>query len=79
MMIGSYPYLLNPSGVGGLYAAAVASQPVQPVDPVQGQTNNAFIRFGGALSGAQAGGGAASTGPSGASAYTPGSTLDITA
>jgi hypothetical protein len=78
MIIGSYPYLLNPSGVGGLYAAAVASQPVQPVAPVPGQTTNAFIRFGGALGGAQSGA-SASAGQSGASAYTPGSTLDITA
>jgi hypothetical protein len=80
MMIGSYPYLVNPSGAGGLYAAAVASQPVQPVAPVPGQTNNAFIKFGGALSGAQSGGGdAASAAQSGGGAYRPGSALNITA
>jgi len=78
MMIGSYPYLLNPSGVGGLYAAAVASQPVQPVAPVQGQSNSAFIKFGGALSSFQSAG-ASSDASASSSAYTPGSTLDITA
>ncbi len=78
MMIGSYPYLLNPSGMGGLYAAAVATQPVQPIAPVPGQTNSAFIQFGGTLSGGQ--GGSASSGSSASSSpYTPGSTLDITA
>ncbi len=78
MMNGSYPYLLNPSGVGGLYAAAVASQPVQPVSPVQGPSNSAFIKFGGALSGFQSDG-ASSDAPASSNAYTPGSTLDIRA
>jgi hypothetical protein len=78
MMIGSYPYLLNPSGMGGVYAAAVASQPVQPVAPVQGQSNSAFIKFGGALSDL-ASEGAGCGGRTSSSAYAPGSTLDITA
>ncbi len=78
MMIGSYPYLVNPSGMGGLYAAAVASQPVQPVAAVPSQTNSAFIQFGGALSGFQSEG-ATSSGQPSSSAYAPGSTLDITA
>jgi hypothetical protein len=78
MMIGSYPYLVNPSGMGGLYAAAVASQPVQPIAPIPGQTNNAFIKFGGSLSDFQSQSGA-SGGQSSSSAYSPGSTLDITA
>jgi hypothetical protein len=78
MMIGSYPYLLNPSGMGGLYAAAVASQPVQPVAAVQGQSTSAFINFGGALSGLQSDG-ASFDAPASSSTYTPGSTLDITA
>jgi hypothetical protein len=75
MLIGSYPYLLNPSGVGGLYAATVASQPVQAVAPVQGQSNSAFIKFGGALSDQTEG--AASVGQTASGAYTPGSTLNI--
>jgi hypothetical protein len=77
MMIGSYPYLLNPSGMGGVYAAAVASQPVQPITPVPGQTNNSFIKFGGALSSSSSS--TTSGGQSSSSSYTPGSTLDITA
>ncbi len=78
MMIGSYPYLINPSGMGGLYAAAVANQPVQPIAPIPGQTNNAFIKFGGSLSDAQSQVGASDS-QSSSSAYSPGSTLDITA
>jgi hypothetical protein len=78
MIIGSYPYLINPSGAGGLYAAGVANQPVQPVSPVPGQTNNAFIKFGGALSSLQSEG-ATSSSLTASSGYAPGSTLDITA
>jgi hypothetical protein len=63
--------------MGGLYAAAVASQPVQPVTPVPGQTTSAFIKFGGALSDQT--GAATSSGPSAGGAYTPGSTVNITA
>jgi len=77
MMIGSYPYLINPSGMGGLYAAAVANQPIQPIAPVPGQTNNAFIKFGGALSGL-ASEGAASAGQGASNTYSPGSALNIT-
>ncbi len=77
MIIGSYPYLLNPSGVGGLYAAAVASQPVQPVAPVPGQTNNSFIKFGGSLSGLPSAS-ATSGGQTASSSYAPGSALNIT-
>jgi hypothetical protein len=79
MMIGSYPYLVNPSGAGGLYAAAVANQPVQPITPVPGQTNSAFIQFGGALAGQQAGAALSGGGQAYSSTYTPGSTLDIMA
>ncbi len=78
MIIGSYPYLINPSGAGGLYAAAIANQPVQPVAPVPGQTNNAFIKFGGALSSLQSEGATPSS-QAASSSYAPGSTLDITA
>ena len=81
MMIGSYPYLLNPSGMGGVYAAAVASQPVQPISPVPGQSNNAFIQFGGARSGQQTGGaasGSQASANSSSASYAPGSTLNIT-
>jgi hypothetical protein len=77
MMIGSYPYLMNPSGMGGVYAAAVASQPVQPIAAVQGQSCSAFIQFGGALAGQS--GGATSGSQTASSGYSPGSTLDITA
>jgi hypothetical protein len=76
MIIGSYPYLLNPSGMGGVYAAAVATQPVQPITPTPGQTNSAFLQSGGSLSGLPSSG--ASTGGQASSAsYAPGSTLDI--
>jgi len=78
MMIGSYPYLMNPSGMGGVYAAAVASQPVQPVADVQSQTNSTFIQFGGALTGAEAQS-APSSSQTSSSAYAPGSMFDITA
>jgi hypothetical protein len=78
MIIGSYPYLINPSGAGGLYAAAVANQPVQPVAPVPGQNIGGFIKFGGSLSGLQTQG-AQSGATTSSSAYSPGSTLDITA
>jgi hypothetical protein len=77
MMIGSYPYLLNPSGMGGVYAAAVATQPVDPVDPVQGQAASPPIQYGGALSGLQTAA-SSSSGQSASTPYTPGSTLDIT-
>jgi len=77
MMIGSYPYLLNPSGMGGAYAAAVSSQPVQPIAPVPGQTLNSVIRFGGGLSGSQTAS-ASSGGQTSSAPYAPGSTLDIT-
>jgi hypothetical protein len=77
MIIGSYPYLMNPSGMGGVYAAAVASQPVQPVSPTPGQTNNAFISFGGSLS--ESGAPAATSGSAtSSSSYAPGSALNIT-
>jgi hypothetical protein len=76
MMIGSYPYLVNPSGMGGFYAAAVASQPVQPIAAVPGQTNNAVIKLGGALSAQSAG---TSGGQTRSSDYTPGSKVNISA
>jgi hypothetical protein len=76
MMIGGYPYLLNPSGMGGVYAAAVATQPVQPIAPVPGQTNASIIQFGGALSGLSSGG-ASPGGQTTSTSYAPGSTLDI--
>jgi hypothetical protein len=80
MMIGSYPYLMNPSGMGGVYAAAVASQPVQPITATSGQTFSPAVQFGGALAGQQASGGASASGSqSSSSAYTPGSTLNIMA
>jgi hypothetical protein len=78
MMIGDYPYLMNPSGMGGVYAAAVASQPVDPVAAIQGQTNSPFIQFGGTLSGAQAQS-APAGGQAASNAYTPGSMFDIVA
>ncbi len=77
MIIGSTPYLLNPSGIGGVYAATVATQPVQPIAPVPGQSNNAVLQFGGALSGLATGSGS-SSGPASSASYAPGSTLNIT-
>jgi hypothetical protein len=76
MMIGSYPYLLNPSGMGGIYAAAVANQAVQPIAPIQ-TPSSSFITFGGALSSQTAS--EASSSPTASTVYTPGSTLNITA
>jgi hypothetical protein len=77
MMIGGYPYLLNPSGMGGVYAAAVASQPVQPVPAIPGQTNSAFVQLGGSLSGSQTAVAGSTGQPTSSASYAPGATLDI--
>jgi len=77
MMIGSYPYLLNPSGMGGVYAAAVANQPVQPVSAIPGQANSSIIQFGGSLSAAQTPGASAGGLPASSPSYAPGATLNI--